>query len=200
MWNVGFYGSGIGKSRFVSADIDNNGIIEIIAGGSTSTFGLNDYWYILEYSTISKQYDIKWVSQFYPEGISTIAAFDINNNGIFNIFIGLSNGAIYVYEGPALGEIKRIQSPGGAIKRILFADADNDSIEEIVFCNPDNTFIYNAISLSLEEMIPHGSSDFDIGNVDSDDLNEIVLANGLVMELMASTQSKNGITVMLSDI
>ena len=178
----GIFGSGIGLSGIVTADIDNDGAVEIVMGGSTSTFGLDNFWYILEYDAVSHTYRMQWISGPLSAGISSIAAFDIDNDGIFTIFIGLSNGDVHIVNGSTLKEIGIIDSPGGQINRIRYADADNDSIKELVFCDSTKLFIYNATSLALERQLAYGASDFAVGNVDGDSANEIVLANGLVLE------------------
>jgi hypothetical protein len=186
-WKFGIFGSGIGKSRFVTADIDGDGAVEIVCGGSTTTFGLDDFWYVLEYSPGSGEYRMQWISDLYPGGISHIAAFDTDGSGTFDIFIGLSNGDIHVYDGSTLAEVAIISSPAVSVNCIMFADGDNDSINEIILCDDQQMFFYNAISLSLEQQIPYGAGDFEVGNVDSDAPYEIILANGKVLEF-------NGIT------
>lgn len=128
-WQVGVYGSGIGATGIITADIDNDGLTEIIAGGSTSTFGSSNFWYILEYSPTSQKYDRQWTSDFHAQGISKIAAFDLDNDGIYSIFIGLANGEIHIYDGATQQEIGYIDTPATSINQILWADADNDSIK-----------------------------------------------------------------------
>lgn len=186
-WRKGIFGSGIGKSGIITADIDNDGIIEIVCGGSTTTFGSDDFWYILEYSTVSQEYNMEWIGDLCLEGISNIAAFDVDNDDTLEIFVGLVNAGIRIYDGSTLEEIGRIDLPGVSANRIIFADADNDSTNEITFCDDETLFIYDATSLSLESQIQYGASDFEVGNVDSDPSNEIVLANGFVMEFNGDT-------------
>lgn len=210
-WRFGIFGSGIGMTGIVIADIDNDGIIEIICGGSTFRGPGNlfeNFWYILEYSTMSQEYDVQWISDLYPEGISNIAGFDVDDSDTFNIFIGLLNGDIRVYDGSTLAEIGYIDSPCSSVNRIIFADADNDSENEITFCDDENLFIYDATSLSLESQIPYGADDFEVGNVDSDLAKEIILANGLVLEFDGNTTTVEwdylggdfGYLIELSDI
>ena len=181
-WRTGIFGSGIGKSGIVADDIDNDGVKEIIAGGSTSTFGSDNFWYILEYSASENKYNMVWISNIYPSGISSIAAFDTDDNGIFEIFVGLADGDIVVYDGNSLEELYSITSSASSVNRILFADGDNDSTKEIIFCDNNNTYFYNSVSFSLEHQIAYGAKDIEIGNVDGDSSYEIVLANGLVLE------------------
>ena len=186
-WRHGVFGSGIGNSRIVTADIDHDMAIEIICGGATTTFGSDDFWYLLEYSEVSGEYQMQWISNVVPQGISSLAAFDTDNNDTFSIYVGLTNGDVRIYDGVTLDEVGYIDSPGDRVNRILFADADNDMVDEISFCDDYNVFIYDATSLSLKAQILYGGSDFGIGDVDSDPALEIVLASGLVIEFDGDT-------------
>jgi FG-GAP-like repeat len=189
-WRMGIFGSGIGKSGIMANDIDNDGVTEIIAGGSTSTFGSDNFWYILEYSSLKNKYNMVWVSNIYSSGISNIAVFDTDNNGVFEVFVGLADGDIAVYDGANLEKVYTINSSASSVNRILFADGDNDSIKEIIFCDDNNMYFYDPVSFSLEHQLAYGADDCEIGNVDGDISNEIVLANGLVLEY-------NGVTATI---
>jgi len=180
-WEAGIFGSGIGESGIVTADLDQDGTVEIVLGGSITTFGANDFWYILEKG--SSGYDIRWLSDFYSqEQVSHLTAFDIGKDGTFNIFLGLTKGSIQVYEGTTLEKITQLSTPSKqAINRILLADADNDSTPEIVVCDEKNVFLYQADSLTLKHQLAYGASDCEVGNVDATPASEIVLANGLVL-------------------
>jgi hypothetical protein len=186
-WRVGVFGSGIGASGIITADIDNDGVVEIVAAGSTSTFGSGNFWYILEKSSTSQGYTRQWTSNLTTEGISKIAAFDPERDGIYSIFVGLANGGIQVYDGATLKEAGYIDTPASFINQIILADADNDSINEIIVSDNQNTYFYDSTSLLLKHQIPYGGSDFEVGNVDSDPANEIVFSGGLVLELNGTT-------------
>lgn len=207
-WKVGVFGSAIGKSGIITADINNDGVTEIIAAGSTSTFGSGNFWYVLEYSPISQGYSRQWTSNLDSQGITKIDAFDLDNDGIYSIFIGLANGDIHIYDGASLQEVGYINSPASSINQILFADADNDSVNEIIVCDNQKTFLYNSTTLSLEHQIAYGGSDIEVGNVDSDSANEIVLSGGKVLEFNGVTTTEQwsyaggsfGSLIELSDI
>lgn len=206
-WMYGILGSGIGKSGIITADIDSDGTVEIVLGGSTSTFGSNNFWYVLEASEPT-EYKMKWISPFYEEGISTIAAFDIDGDGILHIFLALSNGSIEIYDGSSFNKIDLLSEVGTSINEMLFADADNDSNRELVFCDENNILIYDADSFLQEVQIPYGANDCKVGNVDEDPANEIVLSSGIVIELDETDyeieweylQGNFGYKIELSDI
>jgi hypothetical protein len=181
-WKTGIFGSGIGSSGIVTEDIDNDNILEIICGGSTGTFGEDNFWYILEYSSPNNEYNMKWISDLYTEGISNIATFDVNNDGVYNIYVGFSSGNLRIYDGYTLEEIYYINTPLNSINRIHYDDADNDLINEIVLCDDSKILICDSNTLTIEYQINYGANDFEIGNVDSDSENEIVLSNGKVIQ------------------
>lgn len=190
-WEAGIFGSGIGQSGIITADIDNDGQVEIVLGGSTTTFGANNFWYVLEKDSGSNTYSMRWLSDFYAkQAISHLNAFDIEDDGIYTIFAGLSKGQLRLYDGVTLEEINHIDTPStDRINQILLADADNDSIPELVVCSEEEVFIYHADSLTLEHQLDYESNDCEVGNVDTDPAKEIVLSNGLVIEL-EGTDSK----------
>jgi hypothetical protein len=207
-WQVGVYGSGIGATGLITADIDKDGITEIIAGGSTSTFGASNFWYILKYSPTSKTYTRQWTSDFYTQGVSKIAAFDLDNDGIYSIFVGLANGDIHIYDGATQQKVGYIDSPATSINQIIWADADNDSIKDIVVCDNQKTYIYDSKTFALKHQIAYGASDIEVGNVDADTANEIVYANGVVLQVNGTTTKEEwkyaggafGSLIELSDI
>jgi len=188
-WKYGIFGNGIGLSGLITADIDNDGITEIIAGGSFTTFGPNDFWYVLEPTSNPNDYSRQWTSDLYPGKVSAIAAFDTDADGIYSIFIGLGNGDVAIYDGSSLQSINTLNPSNSAIHHILFADANNDSIQDIVIADDNHIYIYNASSLTLDLQLNYASTDFKIGNVDSDTANEIVLSSGLVLEVNGSNTS-----------
>lgn len=207
-WKYGVFGSGIGISGLITADIDNDGVTEIIAGGSFATFESNDFWYVLEPTSTPNSYNRQWTSNLYPGKVSAIAAFDTDTDGIYSIFIGLGNGDVAIHDGSSLQSINTLNPSNSAIHHILFADANNDSIKDIVIADDNHIYIYNASSFTLDLQLDYASTDFEIGNVDSDAANEIVLSSGLVLEVNGSNTSVQwdyaggdfGQSVELSDV
>lgn len=205
-WAYTIWGSGIGLSGLVTADIDNDGTVEVLAGGSKLTFGANDFWHVLEFSPDTQAYELQWTSNLYSGKISQISAFDTNNDGIYSIFVGLNDGDVLIHNGNTLEETGILKATG-TVNQIIFADIDNDSINEIIIGYSDRLLVYNANSLVLEHEISYGASDFRVGNVDADTANEIVLSSGLVLEFngLETTVEWNygtafGISIELSDI
>lgn len=206
-WKTGTLGTGIGLSGLITTDIDPDGLLEVVAGGSTSTFGANNFWYVLK-PTASGGYAPAWVSNLYSSNISKITALDPDDDGLSSIFLGLGDGSVAIYDGITLQQTHLLSPTGSAINQILFADADNDSQNDIVVGDDNHIFVYDANSLTLKHQIDHGARDFKINNVDSDTASEIVLSSGLVLQLNGTTTTVEwryaggefGRSIELSDI
>jgi len=183
-WRTGVFGTRIGSGGIVAADVDLDGVTEIICGARVKAGVSDSFWYILEYSSTENTYVRRFISDpfTYPLAIYSLCSFDLDGNGTQEIILGMSDNRILIYDSVELREIGCIDSPTVWIEHIEFADGDNDSHKELIVCGRDNMFFYDPISLEMEHQIPYASSEFEIGNVDSDDANEIVLANGQVLE------------------
>lgn len=181
-WRFGIFGRGIGANGLLVADIDDDGTPETICSGNSAYWG-SDFWYVVEYDDSLQSYVQQWISNYNEESIADITIDNVDNNDTCTIYVGMSGGDVYIFDGGSMTEIGYISSPAAEINRILIADSDNDSVPEINFCDDNNLYIYSIDSFNLEAQIPYGANDFEVGNVDSDALNEIVMANGYVLEL-----------------
>lgn len=173
-WKYGLYGSGIGLSRISVFDIDNDSTLEIIAGGSSGGgFGADDFWYVVK-QTGPDTYDQIWLSDLYPASIRRIAVADVDANGIGEIYVGLANGEVYVYDGLTLAEIGSFTA-AGTITALIVANADGDSSQEIIVSDGSQIYVYSVLTYALEWTSPtYGGGDLAVGNVDADPAPEIV--------------------------
>ncbi len=186
-WRTGIFGSGIGLSGFNVVDLDGDGTLDIVAGGSTGTFGSNDFFYVLRHDLASGNYLMRWVSDLIPEGISRIAVFDTDGDQDPEIYLGLVNGDVQIFDGKALTQKSVIHGPTSQINQILFADANNDGNKDLVLVTDSKTYLYNPTTHALELQIGYGGSDAKVGNVDGDADLELVLATGKVLDVKGST-------------
>ncbi|MCB2221390.1 MAG: T9SS type A sorting domain-containing protein [Bacteroidetes bacterium] len=190
-WKQAVMGSCIGLNSMNSDDFDNDGKIEIICSGG-SGFSGGQFWYILEYNPVSTEYEMVWVSPyyeggFYSAGISVITYFDLGNNGSWEICCGLSDGTLLIYDGANMDLLQTISTDADDIHAVFLADADNDGVDEIVFCDESDTYLYNAINFELENILQYGADDFEPGNVDTDPGIELVYSNGNVISFDEGT-------------
>lgn len=181
-WRAGIFGSNIGSTGIAVVDLDGDGELDIVAGGSTGGFGSDDFFYVLRYDPIAHGYTMRWVSDLLAAGIGRIAVFDTENDGDPEIYVGLLNGDLRIFDGKALVQKSEIAGPDEEIRQILLADADNDGSADLVIVTPDTTYLRSPITHALERQIPYGASDARVGNVDDDADLELVLANGLVLD------------------
>jgi hypothetical protein len=99
-WRTGIWGTGIGVSGIIPADLDSNGSLELIMGGGSQFFG-NYFWYITSYLPDSGRYEQIWMSRTYNQGfITAITTADANQDGRLEIYIALSSGMLEIYDGP----------------------------------------------------------------------------------------------------
>ncbi len=185
IWQKTVFGSGIGSSAIVAADIDNDGAIELIMGGSTTTFGVNDFWNVVDYDIASQTYDIAWSSDDYnltnpSEGVTAITAIATPDG--YKIIVGLVSGKIEMFDGRTLNKTHEAQVSGERINDIAYGDADNDGVSELVLVTTSKTHLYDLTGFIQEAEILYGATAIEVGNVDNDSANEIILASGRVLE------------------
>jgi hypothetical protein len=173
-WKYGLYGSGIGLSRISVFDIDGDSTLEMIMGGSSGGgFGPDDFWYVVK-RIGPDTYDQVWVSDLYSASINRIAVADVDVSGIGEIYVGLSNRNVHVYDGLTLEEISSFTADG-TIRALAVADVDGDSSQEIVTSDGSRIYVYSALSFTLEwASTAYGGGDLAVGNVDADPAPEIV--------------------------
>jgi uncharacterized repeat protein (TIGR01451 family) len=173
-WKYGVYGSGIGLSHISVFDIDGDNTLEMIMGGSSGGgFGADDFWYVVK-RTGTNTYDQVWLSDLYSATINRIAVADVNANGIGEIYVGLADGRVYIYDGLSKAEIGSFTA-GGPINALVIANADGDSSQEIVISDGSKIYVYSALSFTLEwASAAYGGTDLAVGNVDADAAPEIV--------------------------
>jgi len=182
-WRTGVMGNGLGLAGIVVADIDGDGSMEVLSAGDISTFGANQFWYELEYQASTQDYQMNWISAPEDAGIRVLTAIDVDPGSAGgSVFLGLGSGDVRVISGVTREQIGFIETAGGAVRRILFADADNDGNNEIVACSDVQVSLVDPVTLTIETTLPFGASDCEVGNVDEDAAIEIILSDGRVLE------------------
>ncbi len=208
-WQTGAFGRSIGEAGLIAYDIDEDGQLEIIAGATAwADFYMNDYWYILEYVPETEMYEIAWA---YPEdnSIGDISLFDLLGDGEMKILVSYFYDGIRIFNAKTLELESTIETPNIGINNVFLIDADNDGELDLTLCGSMRIHLYSPEDLTFKREIEYGSHDTKIGNVDADPANEIVMVNGLVLEVGPDTtviewvvdQPFNGsTTIELADI
>lgn len=182
-WKQGVFGNNVGNNSMNVADIDGDGINEIVAHASASS----SYWFVMEYSSASNGYVQSWISGSYSQ-ITCIKVLDLDSNGDKEIVVGLDNGMIEIWDGVNLSMVTSFLLPiisgdYGEPEGMLVADADNDGVKELVINTHSHIYLYNANTLNYENSLEYGGYYIACGNVDSDPNNEIVVSKGQVLRL-----------------
>jgi len=172
-WTYGIFGNRIGSSGIQAADIDKDGAIEIVAGASAFDFGSNKFWYIVRY-TDSGEYRQVWFSPVYRSTIQRIVTADKDGDGIHEIYVGLADGNIRIYDGLTLDQVGTLAT-GAGLSAMVIGDTDGDGELEIVCSDGSDLRVYAAGTLDLLWSSSNwGGQALAIGNVDGDASPEIV--------------------------
>ncbi len=174
-WVGATKGDDLGRTGFITADIDNDGVIEIVTGANDFAGSSTEhaYWYVMEY-TESAYKKIDWASPYYEENpITCVTAFDIDQDQIYEVMIGFEDGQFQVYNGQTLELTEQFDSGLDKINRMIYSDFDNDGTNEVLISSISSAISYNPSNWSVEQTIPYGGT-VAIGNVDDDSLNETV--------------------------
>lgn len=166
-WTTGVISDYIGAARIVTADLDDDGKVEIASCS-------NSYAYVLR-ATENEDYGTIW----YSENISCsrITSADRDNNGVHELYIAAGAGIIWVIDGASfqvLGTFTALTNTG--INDIAVADVDGDGGLEIVLVRVDETLVFDAHTYALEwQAAGLGGYELAIGNIDTDPVREIVV-------------------------
>jgi hypothetical protein len=192
-WLLAGKGDDLGRTGLVTADIDNDGIIEIITGANiniqSSSSESSFYWYVMKYNESGEQ-TIYRESEFHENNpITQLNSFDLNQDSIHEIFIGHENGLVEIYNGLSFEKENIINTNLTDITNFLYADYNNDGIEEMLISNRFRTEIYDPQGWVLQEEILYGGHTILMGNIDDDANLEIAFGykegtfpSGVIME------------------
>jgi hypothetical protein len=184
-WKYHIMGDYIGSNSMKTMDFNNDGTKETYLSARKS----ESFWYELKYDAASNSYYQSWTSDIYFDAINYMAYQDLNNNGIYEIYVVLSTGYILVYDADSKILVNTINTGVNNINDLEFGDLNADGIIEMVYANSSNLYIANTTNFNLICQTIYGTSDFQIGNLDLDASNEIVTASGYVLQF-----NGNGVT------
>ncbi len=206
-WRHGITGSGICKNGMVAGDVDADGQPEIVCGGSTTTFGDNDFWYIWRYSSSKASYEMVWQSDLLASPIVKFIGFPVGRQEPYKIALAFADQTVVIVNGKTHAQEATLD-PGSDVTSMTVGDVDNDGSTELVVVSANSTKIYTLGSWALEGPLPYGGKDVAIGNVDSDANLELVFSSGKVVELVGDaanvqwsySEGDFGTRVALADI
>ena len=180
---VGWYsafGSGIGLSNIVVAD--NAGQTEVLVGGSTSTFGPDNYWHALSYAPAAGTYKDVFVSPYLAAGIARIELGEVDANPGQEILVARDDGRIEVYALADKAWIRQIVTASTGLKGLEVVDLDGGGADEIVVTTTSNLYVYSAAGTLLWQAPGVGGYDVVAGQMDADGALEIAVTSGKVVD------------------
>jgi len=174
-WQYGIYGTSIGQAGLFTTDLDGDGTPEIIACGSTGGGSYINMWYVVRKA--ESDYEQVWRSPLYGVTIVSMLLADMNADGKDDVVVVLADGAVRIYNGPTLQEIRRLQF-AASLKDLAVADLDGDGNKEVITSDGIGVSVYSAQTGALQWRIASGGgSSIAVGNVDTDQAQEIVTTN-----------------------
>jgi uncharacterized repeat protein (TIGR01451 family) len=205
-WTYHLYGSGLGASGLNISDINDDGIVEIVAGDtSTGGFGANNRWFVL-LSITPTNYVQMYVSETYTQSVTQVLTADVDGNAIDEIYVALADKSLLIYSG---ADFSLIESFSSALvpTSMIIADADGDGTSEIILSDGTGIAAYNARTFQLIWQVSDYGGYLAVGDVDGDGNSEIVSSKGYVLdgttrdvEWYYSASSGFGTRVAIGDI
>jgi hypothetical protein len=185
-WGFGALGSMLGRSGIVGAR--NGDAVELYVGGSTVTFGENDYWYVLRSSTGTGELQPVYVSDRLPEGIRRIALARAGQ-GRTDIVVALFDGTVRRYNQRTKQLLSVRRDPcfaRGGLLGMTTADLDGNGTDEIVSSCEDRSLFAYGTGYPRWRVAGAGSgplpADIAVGQMDDDPAQEIATTGGFVVD------------------
>ncbi len=181
--NVGF-NYAPGKADVICKDIDNDGRQEIVLD-----FNNGQYFTVMKY--IDNDYQFSWTSPLYQDdNITSIKVYDINKDSNNEICVLHSSGRIDVFDAVTMIKDTTLNTSINNSATLNIGDIDKDGTVEFIIGQINSgsyasVYVLNSQTLEQEWSLSNisiDSWDIEIGNVDGDPADEIVISNGLVID------------------
>jgi hypothetical protein len=179
-WFYAPFGSGIGTSNIVVEK--NREVPEIYLGGSTSTFGMNNYWYVLRYVPSANEYRQMYVSQYFSAGIRRIRVANVVGDSAMEIIVALADGRILLYNQATRKLLKDIPTAADGLTGMDVADINGAGPNELILCTSDHLYVYSGAGELKWHMVVTEASDVVVAQMDDDKALEIAVTGGQVID------------------
>ena len=206
-WISANFGAWIGHTGIAASDFDGDGVPEIVAAASSTSYNVSTNWYVLEHGPDG--YTHRHIEMSGEDEIMAIRVAELDGTSPEEIVIGRV-GKIEVFDGQTY---RRRWSVGAgaasSIRGLRTVDVDRDGDLEFVFCSGSRLYVIDADSGVVEYAgSQNGGYDVAVGNVDNDADLEIVVAgdgagwvfNGVTRAVEWTYAGGFGVSVRTGDV
>jgi len=179
VWTTATYGNGIGLTGIEHADLDGDGLEEVVIGSARHS-GRNTIWAVQQYDRRRQRYDLRWQSLGDGDFINDVAVlrFEVTP---WRIYVGRPSGTVEIYEGVRPVLVDTVTVGDEEIQQVLQGDPDNNGVADLVILTVDSTYLYDPFTLERRRRLSIGASSMVIGNMDDDAEVEIAYDTGQVI-------------------
>jgi hypothetical protein len=170
-----------------SGDLNNDGLDDLVSGFGPSTGPALQYNILVHLQSGAGTFSNTAMYAYAPAypGVRTMTISDVNNDGLKDVLIGYSD-SIGVFLQNGTGTLNPVKSyySGTDVDCVRSADLNNDGLNDIVVCHWNATTIrvfYQTVTGFTSQTYVKPAGGFDdiaIGDVNSDNLNDVVFMAG----------------------
>lgn len=188
-WQIISLGEGIGGSGLCSIDLNNDGTEEIVletnSSGGTSfcVLEVEENEFIVRYA--SRLYNL---DGWFTERIKRLRVYDLDGDDLYEIYVLCENGLFECIDGTTFETTLSVQLDEHEMFDFALEDIDLDGTTELVltrigWMDDSRTAVYSFPNMDLEwDSDTFGDRSMCIGDVDNDNIPELVLPGGLVID------------------
>ena len=187
-WGMGSLGSPILPGLIV---LRTAGRSEIFTGGSLTTFGPADYWYVLRPDPATGRLEQVFSSERMPTPIRRMAAADVSGDNALELVVGLeTSGEIRVYDAQSRRLLYAFTTPLN-FSTLTLHDLDSDGKAEILVAAGTGLVVYSGTGSVLWSLMEAWGSELVVAQMDDDPSLEIATTNGEVVDVAGQTVQWN---------
>jgi len=188
-WGYGVFGSNIGLAGMLPV-VSEHGA-ELIVSGSTTTFGLNNFWYVLSHDPVTGGYQQVHVQApygptVYTGQIASMPLANVTGDASAELVVGLTDGRFFFYSTSTFEEVGTLK-PVTSLTDFAATDLDGDGTVELIVLTSSNLRVFNPAGQLLWSLSGPGGSDLVVAQMDQDPALEIATTSGHVVD--ATTRS-----------
>ena len=184
-WSYGVFGSNIGLAGMLPVT-NEHGTELIVSGTASSTFGSNNFWYVLNHDPATGGYQQIHVQApygptLYTGQIASMSLANVTGDALMELVVGLTDGRFFFYSTSTFKELGALR-PVTSLTDFATADLDGDGTAELIVLTDSNLKVFNPAGQLLWSLSGPGGSDLIIAQMDQDPALEIATTSGHVVD------------------